>query len=66
MHLERPFRHGAFGVDILVIGAAGWHVVDQLDPADLHDPVAGERVKAGGFRIHHDLTHWRASFSHGR
>ena len=34
-------RHLALGVDVGVEGPAGRHVVDELDRADLDDPVAG-------------------------
>ena len=57
VHLERLFRHRAFGVDVLVIGPAGRQVVQQLDRADFDDAVALGRFEAGGFGVKHDLTH---------
>ena len=50
VNLERLFRHGAFGVDVLVIGPAGRHVVEQLHRADFDDAVAFGGFKARWFR----------------
>jgi dephospho-CoA kinase len=36
---ESLFRHRAFGVDILVVGVAGWQVVEQFDRANFDDAV---------------------------
>ena len=41
---ESLFRHGAFGVDILVIGAPGGHLMPQFHRPDLDDAMAVERV----------------------
>lgn len=60
--LKRLFRHGAFGVDILVIGSAGRDMPDEFDSPDLHNAVAGFRIEARCFRIEDNLTHWRYSF----
>ena len=57
MHLEGRLGHGALGVDILVIGFAGGHVIPQLERTDFHDAITAFRLKAGGFGIKHDLTH---------
>ena len=57
MNRERFGRHGAFLVDVFVERLAGGHVVVKLDRADLDDPVAGERIKPGGFGIKNDFTH---------
>jgi hypothetical protein len=45
VHVERFFGHVAFGVDVLVIGAPGRHLMPKLDRADLDDPVPIERVQ---------------------
>ena len=50
-------RHGAFGIDVFVERAPGGNVIQQLDAADLHQPVAGGRIQAGRFGIEHDLAH---------
>ena len=50
-------RHVALWIDVDVIGLARGNVVHQLDAADLHQPVAAARVKAGRFGIEHDLAH---------
>ena len=50
-------RHLALRVDVAVEGAAGRHVVDELDRADLDDPVAGVRIEPGRLGVEHDLTH---------
>jgi hypothetical protein len=57
VHLERLARHAAFGVDVLVIGAAGGQVVEQLDRADFDDAVAFGGLKPGGFGVENDFTH---------
>jgi hypothetical protein len=57
VNFERFFRDGAFGVDVLVIGAAGGHVVEQLHRANFHDAVAFRGFKARGFGIKNDFTH---------
>ena len=46
----------AFGVQIELQGAAGGEMVQQLDTADFHDPVAVARLKPCRFRIEDDFT----------
>ena len=48
-------RHVAAGVDVAVKGSAGRHEVLDLQARHLHQPVAGERVEARGFRVEDDL-----------
>ncbi len=55
--VERLDRHVAFGIEIDVEGLPGRDAVEYLDAADLHQPVAGERVEARGLGVEHDLTH---------
>ena len=57
MHLERFFGHGAFGVDVLVIGAARGHFVEQFYRADFNDAVALAGFKACRFSIKNNFTH---------
>jgi hypothetical protein len=40
-----------------MIGLAGRHVIEHLDAADLDQPIAAQRVKAGGFGIKNDFAH---------
>jgi len=39
VYLERLLRHGAFGIDILVIGPARGHMVVKFDRTDFDNPV---------------------------
>ena len=50
-------RHVAFGVEIDVEALAGGEVVDQLDAADLDQPVTLLRLEARGFGVENDFTH---------
>src|SRR5690606_5309939 len=64
MHPEGFLRHVALGIDVDVMVPAGWHVVDQLDAADLDQPVARRWRKARGFGIEDDFAqkiHWPVS-----
>ena len=54
---HRLVGHLALRVDVGVEGAAGRHVVDELDRAELDDAVAAVRVEPGGLGVEHDLTH---------
>ena len=51
-------RHIAFGVQVELQRAAGGKMIQQLDAADFHDPVALARLEARRFRVEDDLTHW--------
>ena len=57
VHVDGVLRHVALGIDVGVEGAPRRHVVDELDRADLDDPVAGVRIETGGFGVEDDLTH---------
>ena len=55
--VKRFRRHVAFGIEIAVERLAGREAVDQLDAADLDQPMPGNGIEAGGFGIEHDLAH---------
>ncbi len=57
MHPESLFRNVALGVDVMMEDLASGDAVEQLDAADLDQPVPLIRVKAGRFGIEHDLAH---------
>ena len=61
VHPGRLDRHRPLGIEVAVEGLAGRDVVEQLDAADLDDPVAVGRVEAGGFGVEDDLAHIRES-----
>ena len=56
MHAERLFRHIAFRVDIAMERASGRNIVYNLDTADFHQPMPGQRIKPGCFRIENDFA----------
>ena len=60
VHPLGAFRHVALGIEIALEAAARGDVVDELDRADLDDPVARRGVQAGGLGIEHDFTHHRS------
>src|SRR5262249_35797165 len=47
----------ALGIDIAVEGRAGRNAIEQLDAADLDQPMALVGVEPGGLGIEHDLAH---------
>ena len=57
MHRKCFGRHVALGIDIDVVALAGRHPVENFDAADLDQPIAAQRVKAGGFGIKNDFAH---------
>ena len=57
MHRERLDRHVAIGIEVAVEMPAGRHAVDQLDTANLHQPVPGTVAQAGCFGVKHDFAH---------
>ena len=57
MHREGFRRHGPFGIEIAVKGLPGRHAVENLDAADFDQPIAAQRIKAGGFGIENDFAH---------
>ena len=60
VHRERLGRHVALGVDVAVKGLPGRHAIENLDAADLDQPIAAQRIKAGGFGIENDFAHQRS------
>src|SRR3954470_14581913 len=57
MHREGFRRHLALGIEVAMKGLAGRHAIEDLDAADLDQPVAPQRVEAGGFGIENDFAH---------
>ena len=58
VHLEGGLRHVAFRIEVAVERLAGRKAIDQLDAADLDQPIALDGIEAGGFGVEHDLAHW--------
>ena len=50
-------RHVALGIDVAVKGLPGRHAVEDLDAADLDQPIAAQRIEASGFGIENDFAH---------
>jgi hypothetical protein len=40
-----------------VKGYPGGHAIEDFDAADLDQPIAAQRIKAGGFGIENDFAH---------
>ena len=57
MHGEGFRRHVPFGIEIAMKGLPGRHAVEDLDAADFDQPIAAQRIKAGGFGIENDFAH---------
>jgi hypothetical protein len=57
MHREGLGRHIAFRIKVPVKGLPGRHAIENLDTADFNQPVAAQRVEAGGFGIENDFAH---------
>jgi len=57
VHGESFGRHVPLWIEMPMKGLAGRHAVDDLDTADLDQPIAPQRVEAGGFGIQDDLAH---------
>src|SRR5580704_3821601 len=57
MNPESAFRHVAFRIEVKMERLSGRKPVDHFDAADLDQPIALQRVKAGGFGIENDLAH---------
>src|SRR5690606_27774938 len=49
--------HRTVGVEVAMISAPAGGAVDQLDAADLYDPVAAQRIEPGGLGVEHDFAH---------
>ena len=56
VHFEGLVGDVALGVQMAVPDASRGDAVDQLDAADLDDPVAVERVEPGGLGVEDDLA----------
>ncbi len=54
---EGALGHVALGIHVAMEVLSGRKAVEQLDAADLDQPVALQGVEAGGFRVEHDLAH---------
>ncbi len=57
VHRERLRRHAALRIEISVERLAGGDAVDQLDAADLDQPMAVQRIETRGLGIEHNLAH---------
>src|ERR1700679_4210446 len=57
MHREGLRRHVAFWIEMAMEGLAGRHAIENLDTADFNQPIAPQRVEAGGFGIENDFAH---------
>ena len=57
VHLEGLVRHVALRIEVAVKHLAGRHAVEQLDAADLDQPIAAQRIEAGGFGVENDFAH---------
>jgi hypothetical protein len=57
MHRECFRRHVALWIEMPVKGLAGRHAIEDLDAADFNQPIAAQRIKAGGFSIENDFAH---------
>jgi hypothetical protein len=57
VNLESRFRHVALRIEVAMKHFAGGKAIEQLDAADLDQPIALERIEAGGLGIEHDFAH---------
>ena len=57
VHGKRFRRHVALGIDVAVKRLPRRHAVVDFDAADLDQPVAAQRIEAGGFGIENDFAH---------
>jgi len=57
MHGEGLGRHVALGIEVPVKGLPGRHAVENLDAADLDQPIAAQGIETGGFGIENDFAH---------
>ena len=57
VHGKRFRRHVALGIDVAVKRLPRRHAVEDLDAADFDEPVAAQRIEAGGFGIENDFAH---------
>ena len=66
MHPESLFRNVTLGMDVMMEDLAGRDAVEQLDAADLDQPMPLIGVKPGRFGIEHNLAHYSWSENHFR
>jgi hypothetical protein len=57
VHPEGLLGHVALRIDVTVKRLPGRNRVEQLDAADLNQPIAAQGIEAGRFGIEHDLAH---------
>ena len=57
VHGECFRRHVAFGIDVTMKCLSGRHAVEDFDATDFDQPIAAQRVEAGGFGIENDFAH---------
>ena len=57
VNLEGRLRHVAFRVEVEMERLAGRETVDELDAANLNQPIARKGIKAGCFGIENDFAH---------
>src|SRR4030088_917095 len=57
MHGERFSRHVALRVEVPMKCLPRRHAVENLDTTDFDQPVAPQRIEAGGFGIENDFAH---------
>src|SRR5437588_11098844 len=57
MDLQGRLRHIAFRVEITMECFAGREPIEELDAADLHQAIPGERIEPGGFGIQDNFAH---------
>jgi hypothetical protein len=50
-------RHVALRIKIAMKALSGRDAIDELDAADLHDPMPLERIESRRLRIEHDFAH---------
>ena len=57
MHIKRSLRHIAFWINVLVIRAASWQMVEQFNRANFNNPIPFAWLESGGFCIQNNFTH---------
>jgi hypothetical protein len=57
VHLLCLLRHLALRIDIAVEGLTGRHPIEDLDAADLDEPIAAQRIESGRFGVENNFAH---------
>ena len=57
VHGESLGRHFALRIEMTVKRLSGRHAIEDFHATDLDQPVAPQRVEAGGFGIENDFAH---------